>query len=315
MSEWGRARPTQTVAIIAADPRGGHAAADAIALADGAVGASLEWPTSGADPRALLAGAADAEALIVEAEGAAAEPLADVLDACAPFAARGGALVISFAPAQLDAVAAALLDSPAQLLCAPSVTDRAAALAVALAGHRGAGGRVREDGPESEAARRKRLNDEVARIAEVLARIGRGEATAQSPLPDRVPGADPVVEGEGIAAADVRRVIRARRLRDQYFGAYGGGGLFEDPAWDMLLDLLAADLEGARVSVSSLCIAAAVAPTTALRWVARMTDAGLLCRENDPADRRRAFMRLSPDALIAMQRYWHAARRLGGPML
>ena len=43
----------------------------------------------------------------------------------------------------------------------------------------------------------------------------------------------------------------------------------------VLLDLFAAELEGNRVSVSSLCIAAGVAPTTALRWIARMTDMGL----------------------------------------
>ncbi|WP_374135283.1 hypothetical protein [Sphingomonas sp.] len=315
MSEWGRGRAPHTVAIVAADPRGENAAADAIALAGGAAGALLTWPTGDADSRLLLAGAADADALIVEVASAAAEPLASVLDACAMFAARGGAIIISFDPAQLDAVAAALLDSSAQLLCAPGVADRAAALAVALSARGGAGGRVREDGPESEAARLKRLNEEVARIADVLARIGRGATAARSPIADPVPGADLPQEGAGIAAADVRRVIRARRLRDQYFGAYGSGGLFEDPAWDMLLDLLAADIEGVRVSVSSLCIAAAVAPTTALRWVARMTEAGLLCRENDPADRRRAFMRLSSDAMIAMRRYWHAARRLGGPML
>ena len=42
----------------------------------------------------------------------------------------------------------------------------------------------------------------------------------------------------------------------------------------MLLDLLAARLERERVSVSSLCIAAAVPPTTALRWIRTLTDKG-----------------------------------------
>ncbi len=55
-----------------------------------------------------------------------------------------------------------------------------------------------------------------------------------------------------MTARDVREVIRARRLRDQFFER----GLFEDPAWDMLLDLFAAELEQTQVSVSSLCIAA-----------------------------------------------------------
>ncbi|KAK0360107.1 hypothetical protein LTR94_028604, partial [Friedmanniomyces endolithicus] len=76
-----------------------------------------------------------------------------------------------------------------------------------------------------------------------------------------------------------------------------------DPAWDMLLDLFAAALEGTQVSVSSLCIAAAVAPTTALRWIGKLTAADLLHRHPDPQDRRRAFVSLSPAARDAMYRY------------
>lgn len=88
-----------------------------------------------------------------------------------------------------------------------------------------------------------------------------------------------------VTARDVRAVIRARRMRDQFFT----GELFADPAWDMLLDLFASELEGRRVSVSSLCIAAAVPPTTALRWIGAMHDAGLFERQADPNDRRRAY--------------------------
>src|SRR3546814_13384386 len=68
----------------------------------------------------------------------------------------------------------------------------------------------------------------------------------------------------------------------------------------MLLNLFAADLEGGRVSVSSLCIAAAVAPTTALRWIGRMTEAGLLDRAPDPDDRRRPFVMLTPPTRQAL---------------
>jgi DNA-binding MarR family transcriptional regulator len=109
----------------------------------------------------------------------------------------------------------------------------------------------------------------------------------------------------------VRDVIRARRLRDRFFG----GGLFEDPAWDMLLDLFAAGLERSQVSVSSLCIAAAVAPTTALRWIGRLTAAGLLDRAADPADRRRAFVTLSPRADVAMRSYVAAGRAARLPLV
>ena len=98
-----------------------------------------------------------------------------------------------------------------------------------------------------------------------------------------------------------------RRLRDRFFAS----GLFEDPAWDMLLDLFAAELEGSAVSVSSLCIAAAVAPTTALRWIARLTDAGLLERRPDPFDKRRVFMALSEAARQGMRGYCRAVREAG----
>ncbi len=107
-------------------------------------------------------------------------------------------------------------------------------------------------------------------------------------------------------AALVRRMIRARRLRDGFFGR----ALFEEPAWDMLLDLYAAHLENTRVSVSSLCIAAAVAPTTALRWIGKMSEAGLFARQPDPNDRRRAFMVLTDRALEGMRGYLGALRRL-----
>ena len=98
----------------------------------------------------------------------------------------------------------------------------------------------------------------------------------------------------------VRQVIRARRLRARFFDEE----LFADPAWDMLLDLLQAEIAQHRVPVSSLCIAAAVPATTALRWIKTMTDAGLFKRRADPHDGRRVFVELAPPASEAMRRYF-----------
>lgn len=103
-------------------------------------------------------------------------------------------------------------------------------------------------------------------------------------------------------AKAVRRMLRQRRMREQYFPA----DLFADPAWDMLLDLYAARLERQPVSVSSLCIAAAVPATTALRWIKTMTDAGLFMREADPHDGRRIFIALAEGAYDALARYFEA---------
>lgn len=299
MSDWGAATPPTVVLIAARAAETRHATA--------AIEASAARLTATIDFAAAAAGLdaqGDADVLLVETAGADPDLLTVVLDLIVDYAARGGAVIVSFPEIQLDEVAGTLLGSRVELLCAPDVVDRATAIAVALAGR---GGRLREEGDESEAARLKRLHEEIGRIADLLARLGR-DAAPPSGLEDRRRDFRSEADDGMIAPAEIRRAIRARRLRDQFFG----DGLFEDPAWDMLLDLFAADLEGAQVSVSSLCIAAAVAPTTALRWIGRLTEAGLFDRLPDPADLRRAFLTLSPRARTAMRGYWQAMRKLGG---
>lgn len=98
----------------------------------------------------------------------------------------------------------------------------------------------------------------------------------------------------------IRRIIRQRQLRARYFD----GDLFGDPAWDMLLDLTAAAAEHTRVSVTSLCIASGVPPTTALRWIYQMIDAGLFRKTEDVADRRRAFISLTDRAIRLISSYF-----------
>lgn len=126
------------------------------------------------------------------------------------------------------------------------------------------------------------LSAEARRIAEALALLAR-DADADPSIP-----VSPVL---------VRRLIRLRRDRDRHFPAE----LFADPAWDMLLDLTAARMEGVDVPVSSLCVAAGVPTTTALRWIRTLTEAGLLDRRTDAADARRSFVTLSDTAHQAMQ--------------
>ncbi len=102
----------------------------------------------------------------------------------------------------------------------------------------------------------------------------------------------------------VRQIIANRQARSRFFDA----DLFGDPAWDMLLDLTAAHAEGTQVSVTSLCIAAAVPATTALRWLTQMVESGIFIRVPDPADRRRAFIGLSEKAVTAMSGYFASLR-------
>ncbi len=79
----------------------------------------------------------------------------------------------------------------------------------------------------------------------------------------------------------------------------------------MLLDLACAATEGHDVAVSSLCIAAAVPTTTALRWIKNLCDAGMFERRDDPRDARRAFISLSGETLAAMARYLAQAPSAG----
>ena len=73
-----------------------------------------------------------------------------------------------------------------------------------------------------------------------------------------------------------------------------------------MLDLLQAEISHLRVSVSSLCIAAAVPATTALRWLKTLVSQGIFVRRADPHDGRRVFVELAPDASHALRRYFEA---------
>lgn len=100
-------------------------------------------------------------------------------------------------------------------------------------------------------------------------------------------------------SATLRAIIGARSLRNRFFPSQ----IFADPAWDILLDLTRAKLDGQQVSVSSVCIAASVPMSTALRWVRQMTEAGLLRRWTDPKDRRRDLIALTDTTAEHMRDY------------
>jgi DNA-binding MarR family transcriptional regulator len=103
----------------------------------------------------------------------------------------------------------------------------------------------------------------------------------------------------------VRKVISDRRERERHFDAT----LFADPAWDMLLDLYAAELAAQAVTVSSLCAASAVPSTTALRWISTLSQAGLIQRNADPQDRRRILVCLTSDARARMDAWVQITRQ------
>jgi DNA-binding MarR family transcriptional regulator len=82
--------------------------------------------------------------------------------------------------------------------------------------------------------------------------------------------------------------------------------MFGEPAWDMLLELFAAERLGKKFSVSGLCYCSGVPATTALRWIDRLEKVGWINREADEADRRRYWVRLSDRGSAAMLRYFRS---------
>ncbi|WP_420137943.1 hypothetical protein [Sphingomonas sp.] len=99
------------------------------------------------------------------------------------------------------------------------------------------------------------------------------------------------------AVAIAKRILKFRRKREALLGA----GLFADPAWDMLLDLLVAEEAGQTVSISSLCIASAVPATTALRWIKALEQVGYVAVRPNPIDGRGRTVRLLPLASTALR--------------
>jgi hypothetical protein len=100
--------------------------------------------------------------------------------------------------------------------------------------------------------------------------------------------------------------VKIRKLREKYFC----DELFSDPAWDILLDLTIAKMNNRRISVSSLCIAASVPTTTALRKIKDMLADGLIFSEPDVADKRRTYINISDDAFFKMLAYTAESARL-----
>jgi hypothetical protein len=147
--------------------------------------------------------------------------------------------------------------------------------------------------PDLNQHRLLQLSEEVSRISAKLAQLSMGleEPAATSVEPnERAPEAS-----EGA----VRWIINARNLRSRFLPE----GLVADPAWDMLLELLRAEIAQQRLSVSSLCCAANAPATTALRYIKSMVQQGLMMREPDPFDARRVYITLVPEMSKALRDY------------
>ena len=119
----------------------------------------------------------------------------------------------------------------------------------------------------------------------------------------------PAPAGETISEADLvqlaRRICHWRRKRDAMFDPV----IFADPEWDILLDLFAESGFGRRVSMSSLCIAASVPTTTAVRCINAMIDQGVLAKSRDANDARRVLIELTEETRAKMRAWLSGVAR------
>ena len=278
--------------LLAASSDTALARAERTILASG-LGVGARLPIEAAGER--IAQQARASALWVELDRDGGGPMDSLLSQISRDVANGlYAAVVSTTTELLDPLAANIDERAVEVIVDANDAERAAALAIAIASH-GAPLNLSDVASDKNAERLRQLSEEVSRIASTLARLSAGPGTTRPQLEALQSGDVPPLPAE-----TVRTVIRARRLRGRYFDET----LFADPAWDMMLDLLQSEIAQHRVPVSSLCIAAAVPATTALRWLKTMVSQGLFVRRADPHDGRRVFVELAPEVSQALRRYF-----------
>jgi CheY-like chemotaxis protein len=147
-------------------------------------------------------------------------------------------------------------------------------------------------GLRPSAPAREQLLDKISDLSSELQRLAQLMDTPEpGPAPARVP---PIGAGGEVDQVRLNAFIRDLLRREAKRREIGGGELFGDPTWAMLLDLLLAKFEERRISVSSACIASGAPMSTALRLVRRLVGEEVLIRLPDEHDRRRHFLVINP---------------------
>ena len=109
--------------------------------------------------------------------------------------------------------------------------------------------------------------------------------------------------GQGAAGTTLRavaeRLYLERRKRDEHFP----GGLFGEPAWDLLLALFIAREEGRELNLEQACRAAGVGKGAGRALIGRMEAAGLVARNPAGPGRRGLSPCLTKQAVERLSHY------------
>jgi len=119
-------------------------------------------------------------------------------------------------------------------------------------------------------------------------------------IPDGQAGRENASEADELTGA-ARRIIRQREARRKFLPE----GYFEEPAYNILLDLYVATADGRIVYVNDACIASNTPTSTALRWISILVRDGFAARLRDEKDARRTILSITPagrDSISALLR-------------
>lgn len=104
----------------------------------------------------------------------------------------------------------------------------------------------------------------------------------------------------------IQSILEVRRQRS----AILGDGLFSDPAWDILLELLAARLGKRKLTLSDLENIAP--PSVVARWVATLQERALVVCETNAFRPDQFGIELSEECSHRLMRFFKTARHIRG---
>ena len=87
----------------------------------------------------------------------------------------------------------------------------------------------------------------------------------------------------------IRRLITMHKKRQLQLGP----GTVDDAVWIIMFDMLLAELNDKKISVTSLCVDSGASTTTAFRRLRELIDSGYAAKMNDPDDKRRLYVCLT----------------------
>ena len=151
-------------------------------------------------------------------------------------------------------------------------------------------------------------SDHIGRLAEELQTLKslliRDSEVA--PLPDNSANLGESQQKQSLTKERLLSLIRSNEVKKKYFT----DDFFNDPAWNMLLDLMQNHLENKEVTASSLYFSSNSPIATASRRLSEMEKARLVTKRQDAGDKRRQIVEITAYAYQKIEDYFRTINQL-----